>query len=97
MELKNFIGKTVVDTKNQKRYTLYEISSPVIEVAALQPNAYGTRTIYHYPTINGDPISTGVLSFEDASLLEPFKEIYAAHCRSESGRMEEYGYWMRMA
>lgn len=97
MQLKDFIGKIVINPKNQKRYALYEISSPVIEVAEPQVNDKGVCVVYRYPTINGDPISTGALIFEDTSLLESFKAAYAAHCQSESGRLEEYGYWMRRA
>lgn len=95
MELKDFIGKIVIHPQTNKRYKLYEITAPVIEVVAEKLADLGVCMIYRYPTINGDPISTGALVFEDAALTAPFKAAYDAHCLSEDGRWEEYDYWMR--
>ena len=97
MSIKDFINKTVVDTETKKRYKLTRITSPEIGVEAIVTNANGTVASYRYDTINGDPFSNGVLKFEDETLLEPFNIAYRTHCRSEEGRMEEYGYWMRRA
>ena len=51
--------------------------------------------VYRYPTINGDPFANGVLRFEDQSVAGEFRSAYDKHCRSESGRYEEIGYWMQ--
>lgn len=96
MELKDFIGKRVVNTVTGKKYLLYEITSPVIEVSECELEDNGTLKVYRYPTINGDPFSQGKLTFEEPSLDLPFRLAYDEHCRSESGRYEEIGYWMRM-
>ena len=95
MELKAFIGKVVVHDASQKRYILKEITAPYIAVVAEQPNANGQHPHYRWETINGDPISKGILVFEDTTLLAPFKAAYAAHSRSKEGYWEDYGYWMR--
>jgi|GEM_PF-1672560 len=97
MEIKDFIGKTVVDPKTNKKYVIYEITSPLIETSLPEPPQTGSRIVYRYHTINGDPFSSGELVFEDASLLAPFLKAYDTHCRSEEGRMEEYEYWSRRA
>ena len=75
MELKELIGKTVINAQTQKRYQLFEVTSPLIEIIDPTPNEHGVCKAYRYPTINGDPFSTGVLVFEDATLLEPFKGV----------------------
>ena len=95
MSIKDFINKTVIDTETKKRYKLTRITSPEICVEAIVPSKNGMFASYRYATINGDPFSNGVLKFEDETLFEPFNIAYRTHCRSESGRMEEYGYWMR--
>ena len=95
MELSNFIGKTVVSTKTNKKFTLHEINASFISVEQLVPNELGCHPHYRYETINGDPISNGYLMFEDASLTEPFISAYKKHCNCEAGRWEDYGYWMR--
>lgn len=95
MELKDFIGKVVIEAKTKTRYVLSEITAPYIQVREEKQNQYGTYSHYCYETINGNPISEGILLFEDASLTEPFKKLYTAYCRSEDARWESYGYWMR--
>ena len=95
MELKEFIGKVVVGAESKKRYVLRRITSPCIEVTAVEKDARGYCASYSWPTINGDPISTGALVFEDASLTAPFRAAYTAHCHTKEAYWEEYGYWMR--
>ena len=95
MELKDFIGKVVICAESKKRYILRGITSPSIEVAAVEKDAQGYCASYSWPTMNGDPISTGALVFEDASLTEQFKAAYMAHCRTRDAYYEEIGYWMR--
>ena len=89
MELKDFIGKVVIGAKTGRRYVVDKITTPCFQIRDEKPNQYGT---YSY---NEDPISSGALRFEDSSLTELFKQAYYAHCRSEDGRWENYGYWMR--
>ena len=95
MELKDFIGKVVIGTKTGKRYVVDKITAPCFQIRDESPNRYGTYSCYCYETINEDPISSGALRFEDSSLTELYKQAYYAHCRSEDGRWENYGYWMR--
>ena len=95
MELKDFIGKVVICAVTKQRFVLRRITSPCIEVTAVEKDARGYRASYSWPTINGDPISTGVLVFEDASLTAPFKAAFSAHCHTRDAYYEEIGYWMR--
>jgi hypothetical protein len=95
MELKQFIGKTVISTSTKNRYVIEKITAPYIGVRSGNPNSSGYPSHYRFDCINGDPISNGTLIFEDQSLAEPFKETYTAHCRSTDGYWEDYGYWMR--
>ena len=95
MELKNFIGKVVVSTNTQKRYTLWEITAPYISVRTEKPGENGYHSYYSWETISGDPISRGILVFEDAALTEPFKAAYEAYSHTEDAYWERYGYWMR--
>ena len=93
MELKDFIGKVVIDSKTGKRYVLKEITSPYIAVKEANNKNSGISIIYD--TINGDAIKKGVLVFENATLTEPFNEAYAAYCRTKDAYWESYGYWSR--
>jgi hypothetical protein len=95
LELKKFIGKTVVSPRTGERFVLEEITAPEICVATVALGPYGYPRHYAYETINGDPFSRGILVFEDASLLEPFKIAYDAYCRTEGAYWENYGYYMR--
>ena len=95
MELRDFIGKVVISTESKRRYVLRQITAPCITASTVETDVHGNCSSYCWPTINGDPISTGILIFEDASLTEPFKADFEAHCRSQDGRWEEYGYWLR--
>ena len=95
MELKDFINKVVICAESRKRYVLRKITSPCVEVTAVEKDARGYRASYSWPTINGDPISPGALVFEDASLTEPFKAAFSAHCHTRDAYYEEIGYWMR--
>lgn len=95
MKLTDFIGKIVIEPKTKRRYMLYEITAPCIKVVTEKPDAQGYHARYSWKTINGDPISNGVLVFENPTLVEPFKVAYKEHCCSRDGYWEEYGYWMR--
>ena len=95
MQISDFIGKVVIEAESQKRYVLKEITSPYIAAREEQVHENGRSGSYIWPTINGDPITTGTLVFEDLSLTEPFKKAYSAYCHSRDAYWEEYGYWMR--
>ena len=95
MELKDFIGKVVICAATKQRFVLRRITSPCIEVTATEKDARGYCASYSWPTINGDPISTGALVFEDTSLAAPFKAAFSAHCHTRDAYYEEIGYWMR--
>lgn len=95
MQISDFVGKAVIEAKSKKRYILKEITSPYITVSEEQTNENGYRSSYRWSTINGDPITTGTLVFEDTSLTEPFKKAYDTYCHSKDAYWEEYGYWMR--
>lgn len=92
--IQDFIGKVVIETKNRTRYVLSEITAPYIAAKEIGINSAGSRS-YIWDTINGDPFSNNILTFEDSGLNEIFKEAYEAHCRSNDGYWEDYGYWMR--
>ena len=95
MELRCFIGKIVTSKNTNQRYMISEITSPYIEVKTEKPNSSGYPSTYRFETINGDPISNGVLIFEDQSLTEPFKAAYRVYCRTKDAYWEDYGYWLR--
>ncbi len=95
MQIKDFIGKTVFWGESKARYTLKEIASPCFKIISETPNENGYYPTYVFKTINGDPISKGVLVFEDSKLTEPFKAAYDAYCHSKDAYYEEIGYWMR--
>lgn len=95
MELKDFIGKTVIRTWNNKRFFITEITAPQISAQTVEPDEHGHYTCYCWETINGDPFTNGYLTFEDPSLTEPFKKAYDAYCSTEDAYWENYGYWMR--
>ena len=93
MEIRNFIGKSVIEAESGKRYILKEITSPYIAVQE-ENNVNGGISII-YDTINGDPFEKGILIFEDRTLTEPFKAAYSAYCRTKDAYYEEIGCWMR--
>jgi hypothetical protein len=95
MELKSFIGQIVISSATGRRFVIKRITSPEIGVATVEPGPSGYTEYYTYRTINGDPISTGALRFEDPALTEPFKKAYEAYSRTEEARWENYEYWMR--
>ena len=95
MELNDFIGKVVVSAESKRRFVLRKITSPYIEATTVQRDAQGNCASYRWGTINGDPVSTGALVFEDTSLTAPFKAAFSAHCHTRDAYFEEYGYWMR--
>ena len=94
MELKDFIGKVVISTDTKKRFILSEITAPKISARAEQLNSLGYPSYYFWETIHGDPISRGILIFEDAALTEPFKAAFETYSRTEDARWERYFYWM---
>ena len=55
MELKDFIGKTVIRASDKKRLFITEITSPEIKAQTVKPDAYGHHSCYCWKTINGDP------------------------------------------
>ncbi len=95
MQLQEFVGKVVISTATSRRYVLTQITVPYIVVTVEQADAQGNCASYRWDTVNGDPISSGALVFEEAALTKPFQVAYEAYCRSQEGRWEEYGYWMR--
>jgi hypothetical protein len=95
VELKDFIGKVVVGVPSNKRYILSKITAACIVAREEKGDAQGHCASYRWDTVNGDPISTGALVFEEAALKKPFQVAYEAYCRSQEGRWEEYGYWLR--
>ena len=95
MRLQDFIGKVVISTATNRRYVLTQITAPYIVVTVEQADARGNRASYRWDTVNGDPITTGALVFENTSLTLPFQKAYETYCNSQTGRWEEYGYWMR--
>ena len=94
MELKAFIGAIVYAPQTKRRFTLTSITAPEIGVMAVEPDARGIREHYVYRTMNGDPISNGILVFEDPALTVPFQAAYRAYCSTEEAYWESYGYWM---
>lgn len=95
MEFKEFIGKTVISKSTNQRYIVSRITSPYIEVKTEKPNSSGYPSTYCFETINSDPISNGVLTFEDVSLNEKFVIAYNAYCNSKDAYYEDIDYWMR--
>ena len=95
MDLKSFIGQVVLDVSTGKRLVLKEITSPYLKVISERPEAHGYHSTYIYDTINGDPIRTGVLRFENSALTGLFQRAYAAYCHTQDAHYEEMGYWLR--
>ena len=95
MELKSFVGKVVISAEPKRRYVIRRITAFSIEGSAVEKDARGYHASYCWSTINGDPISNGVLTFEDTALTEPFKKAYEAYSHTEDAYWENVGYWMR--
>lgn len=95
MKINDFIGRVVIDAKTGARYILREITSPSISIVSEQPDGSGRLKRYTFNTINGDPVSKGVLIFADESLTDAFRTVYAEYCRTRNAYWEDYGYWMR--
>ena len=95
MSIDNFVGKVVVDVASGKRYILRQITAPYLMAWTAEADAQGNRGSYCWCTINGDPISNGILIFEDVTLNDPFMAEYNAHCHTRDAYFEEMGYWMR--
>lgn len=94
MDLKIFIGQVVISSVTKRRFRLKQITAPEIGVVSETPGISGYPEHYVYRTINGDPISTGALVFENPALTAPFKAAFEAYCHTEEARWENYGYWM---
>lgn len=94
MELKEFIGKVVISPTTKRKYTISKITSPEFFVQDINKNAYGTYSSYCYETQNGDPISRGLLVFEEPSLKEPFIEAFKKYDATEDARWERYEFWL---
>ena len=95
MSSRDFLGQVVLDTSTGKRLVLKEITSPYLKVISEQPEAHGYHSTYIYDTINGNPIQTGVLCFENSALTGLFQRAYASYCHTQDAYYEEMGYWMR--
>ena len=95
MDIRAFIGKDVIIAKTKTPCVLTEITAPYIQVQTKAPNSSGYPSTYRFETVNGDPITNGILIFEDSTLLEPFKNAYKAYRHSKEAYYEEIGYWMR--
>ena len=95
MELRDFLGKVVINTESKRRYVLRQIIAPCIMASTVEKDARGNCASYCWATINGDPISNGILVFEDTSLTEPFIAAYHAYSHTRSAYYEEIEYWMR--
>ena len=95
MELKDFIGKEVVDEETGIGYWLYEITATAVVVQQQKPDRRGHRKWFSFSTQNGDPFTKGYLRFSTPSLTASFQRIYAAYCQSEEGRIESYHDWLQ--
>lgn len=95
MELKDFIGQVVISATSNRRYKIYRITAPEIGVVTETPGSSGYLEHYCFRTINGNPIATGVLVFENPALTEPFKAAFDAYERTEDAYWENFDYWMR--
>ena len=85
----------VIGAESKKRYVLRRITAACIEVSTEEKDARGNCSFYCWSTINGDPISNGILIFEDDSLTEQFIAAYNAYSNTQAAYYEEIGYWMR--
>ena len=94
MELKSFIGQVVISSATKRRFILKEITAPEICVVTEKPGTSGYFEHYVFETVNGDPISTGALVFENPALTEPFKQAFEAYSHTEDARWERYHYWL---
>ncbi|MBO5715449.1 MAG: hypothetical protein J6S23_03535 [Clostridia bacterium] len=95
MELSDFIGKIVISNNTKQRYIISKITSPYIEVKTEKTNSSGYPSTYRFETINGDPVSRGVLTFEDVSLNEQFIIAFKKHSQTKDAYCEDIGYWMK--
>lgn len=93
MEIKDFIGKVLIESKSKKRYVLKEITAPYIAVKEEENANSGISIIYD--TINGDPFERGVLRFEDAAQNALFRAVYDAYCHTKDAYYEQMEFWMR--
>ena len=94
MELKDFIGQTVISRDTKRRFRIEEITAPEIGVVSEKPGTSGYPEHYVYRTINGDPISNGTLIFENPALKEPFIAAFEAYSHTKDARLENYFYWL---
>lgn len=95
LKLDDFVNKVVFLPRTGERFVIEKIAAPAIYVATVEPGTFGYPRHYVYETMNGDPISNGILVFEDASLTEPFIAAYNAYSHTRSAYYEEIEYWMR--
>ena len=95
MELRDFLGKVVINTESKRKFVLRQITAPCIMASTVEKDARGKCASYCWATINGDPISNGILIFEDDSLTEQFIAAYNAYSNTQAAYFEEIGYWMR--
>lgn len=94
-EVRDFIGKVVIENQSKTKYVLTEITAPYIAAKEVKATVSENCRSYVWDTINGDPFTNNILVFEDSTLNEIFRKVYEAHCHSKDGYWEDYGYWMR--
>lgn len=95
VELHAFVGQVVISSATHRRFLIKKITAPEIHVVTEVPGTSGYPEHYAYGTINGDPISAGLLVFENRELTKPFKEAFEAYSHTEDAYWENVGYWMR--
>ena len=96
MELKDFIGKEVVNTTTKEHYVVDKLDGVGIYVRTIKPNACGTYSHFVWKTGTApydNAIVNGSLVFVDEQLFEQFKKIYEEYQYNE-GRMDSYFYNM---
>ena len=95
MEIKDFIGRVVIQPTTRRRFLLSEITSPYIRIKSELPGENGYHSYSILNIISTDPITDGRLIFENPALTEPFKAAFGRHLHSKDSYWEDYGYWMR--
>jgi hypothetical protein len=96
MELKDFIGKEVVDASTKEHYIIDKLDGVGIHVRTIKQNKYGTYSHFVWKTGTAafdNAIVKGELVFVDEALFEPFKNIYEQYQRTD-GRWDAYVYNM---
>ena len=96
MELKDFIGKTVISSETHYKYIIDQIDGVAFNVHEAKPNDSGYHSHYSFMVGTGpddNPIARGTLVFEDESLKEPCLEAFYSSINNQ-GRYDQYSYYM---